>query len=958
MIKKQRLYFLACAGILLGLAAGALGQSAAELLDQAIYAEETEGDLDKAVRLYEQVIATGGGDDVYVARALYRKGMCHLKAGQSELAEETLAKLLDDFAGQEQIIARARQVMAGFRMVDPARLMPPDTVAYAEIGSPGRQLERLLGILSGTPLENQLTMMMEQRAEAIPEGLPAGSPPMILARLLNPSMINEFKKIQGLAAGAQQPLIPGETPILVVLYPGESDALKGILHALIGGALRPAGEVAGLRVYGAEGAAFAAYNEDVILVSNMMDILRFAASQYQNHHPAASLADSQDFFSRVPMADRRDRLLTAWVDADGIYDRLTSMMGDDIPPQLLAMNAVGGLEDLKEIHLTGGLEEDGIRVGVEAEFAEGHHAMIYDLIRTPNGLGADLQGVPDNAAAVLSFRLGDATAAAVAALRQPLRRWTGLDLGRELFANIEQVAVSIVPPEDPRTFDPAGVIAVAITSQQPAHSRALIHGLFSPLDHILSGGGTPLGAAMPDRESVSYLVGESGGRPQHLHVGLQGRTTLISLNPALVRAAQPGPLSGIHAAMRALPPTTSKALAINAGGLIRTQAAMMRRGNWDPDSSTQQVNQLAELLSGTHLILHTEEEENRLAIHADLGPIAGLNQVLGLVLNARGARAVTSVSGVRDAHPMVKLDHAGGTARLEWTPQGQAAGTVVRFGPSKDELGVLAEVSPSTTTAVAEGLKPDTTYYWQVERRSEDGAVTPGEVWSFDTAGMKAHYTFDAVEDETMIRDRTRHGHHGIAGGGARVLPELQGRTGVLDLNGVSSYVEIPRSVGHDFTIALWVRTDHEGNHGSDWWQGRGLVDGEMVGTFNDFGTSVLDGRFVFGTGEPGPAYESETSVWSEKRIDDGVWHQVVAVRVAETGEQTVYVDGKRSGTVTGSIGPKSDPPGLRIGSILSGVEGTYFEGQIDEVRLYNYPLDAEAVEALYRETAQRSTGT
>ena len=76
---------------------------------------------------------------------------------------------------------------------------------------------------------------------------------------------------------------------------------------------------------------------------------------------------------------------------------------------------------------------------------------------TPNWSGADLQGVPANAAAVLSLRIGDAPETAAEALALPLRRWTGLDLGRELFSNIDQLALSIVPPKDAQAFDKPAV---------------------------------------------------------------------------------------------------------------------------------------------------------------------------------------------------------------------------------------------------------------------------------------------------------------------------------------------------------------------------------------------------------------------------------------------------------------------------------------------------------------------
>jgi hypothetical protein len=942
--------------LVLGLAVGALGQSAATLLEDAIYAEETEGDLDKALRLYDQVIALGGGDDVYRARALYRKGMCHLKAGREDLAEEALGRLLTEFADQEQVISRAREVMAGIRVLDPALMMPPDMLAYAEIGSPGIQIEMLLAMLRGTPLENPLEMMMAGHLDET-EGMPMNSAPVVLARLLNPSMVSEFKKIQGLAVGVQG---IGQPPqFLAVLYPGQSDALKGILQALIGTVMKPAGEVAGLTLYRAENPFAAAVGEHVMLMSPSMDLLRFAASQYQNHHPAASLADSTEFFTRVPNATRRRQLLTAWVDADGIYEHVTRQMGDQVPPQILALNAIGGLGDVQELHAIGSLQPEGLQIRVEAQLAENHRSLVYDLVRTPSWAGGAPQGIPAAAAAVLCLRIGDGGAAA--ALQEPLRRLTGLDVGRELFANLDQVALSIVPPTPGQTLNPmlgpTQIAALSLTSRKPEQTRALLHKLLSPVDQVVTGGREPAAAFPAGPEPVAYTVGRHWGtvggprgQPLEVLVGTRGNATILSMNPALLDASAP---MGAPTALQALPPATSKALMVNLGGLLRMRLAMSQLDQNFP-AVAQTVTELIDILEKSNLLLHTEEEDNRLAVQLDVGPIPDLSRVFPLIMQIRGEPIG---GGGHALNPTATFDRDTGSATLQWNPRPQAANHVVLFGPSRDQLEQIAELSRPAAQTTVENLEPDRTYYWQIIEKWDESTFVPGEILSFETAGLMAHYTFD--NKDAIGHDSSQHGNHGTPHGAARLLAESHGRIGVLACDGASAFVEIPRSVAEDFTIALWVRTTHPGNPGNDpsnpgndWWQGRGLVDGELAGTFNDFGTSVMDGKFVFGTGEPGPAFESETSVWSASRIDDGNWHHLAAVREANTGKQTVYVDGREEGAVTGSTGPKADPQRLRIGAIQTGEPDQFFEGELDDVRLYNYSLTPEEIRTLAEPTA------
>ena len=160
-----------------------------------------------------------------------------------------------------------------------------------------------------------------------------------------------------------------------------------------------------------------------------------------------------------------------------------------------------------------------------------------------------------------------------------------------------------------------------------------------------------------------------------------------------------------------------------------------------------------------------------------------------------------------------------------------------------------------------------------------------------------------------------------------------------LWLNGIDEAVSIPRSIDNSFTIELWVKTTSTGGTGG-WWEGIGLVDGEMSGSVNDFGTVVRGSKFGFGVGNPDVTISSTTD------INDNEWHYCVATRDRSNGEMKVYVDGELEATAIGSAGAKADSTELRIGGIQTG--GNFLAGQIDEVKLYNYPLTDLTVAAQY----------
>ncbi len=92
-------------------------------------------------------------------------------------------------------------------------------------------------------------------------------------------------------------------------------------------------------------------------------------------------------------------------------------------------------------------------------------------------------------------------------------------------------------------------------------------------------------------------------------------------------------------------------------------------------------------------------------------------------------------------------------------------------------------------------------------------------------------------------------------GGAVTVVDDAQ-RHGVAQFDGRSD-IAFANPVHGAFTIACWLRTtqdqvvpaadaDHAG-----WYQGIGLIDGEVDGIVSDFGLSLIEGRCAFGSGAP-----------------------------------------------------------------------------------------------------------
>ena len=93
------------------LAASATAQPASDLLQSGIYAQETRGDLDAAIRFYRQVLSSGAGLRLYAAQAQYRIGVCLLRKGDVAGATQAFEAVIKDYPGERELVARARESM-------------------------------------------------------------------------------------------------------------------------------------------------------------------------------------------------------------------------------------------------------------------------------------------------------------------------------------------------------------------------------------------------------------------------------------------------------------------------------------------------------------------------------------------------------------------------------------------------------------------------------------------------------------------------------------------------------------------------------------------------------------------------------------------------------------------------------------------------------------------------------
>ena len=250
-------------------------------------------------------------------------------------------------------------------------------------------------------------------------------------------------------------------------------------------------------------------------------------------------------------------------------------------------------------------------------------------------------------------------------------------------------------------------------------------------------------------------------------------------------------------------------------------------------------------------------------------------------------------------------------------------------------------------------LEKGTTYYWRVDQF--DGIENhKGDVWSFTTVPVIAvsdpsllgWWKLDEGEGTTAV-DWSGHDGHGSFVGEPQWVDGYQGSA--LEFDGgefVNCGDNAATGVTVDFTLAAWVKMN-PGNAG----QYLGIAGKlDNVGGYHGFGlvrhntTNLF--RLWVSDGDTGGINGMASS---DVTYTDTDWHHVTGVREGQIN--MLYVDGVRqaAGNATDFV---PSPDFFHIGRQYSHLDDRYFDGKIDDVRVYNKALtDAEIADVMLGDT-------
>lgn len=94
------------------------GENVSTLFEEGIYAEETKGDLDEAITIYQKILDKNEGNRTSIAKVYYRLGTCYLKTGDDAKAVAMFKELLTRFPDQKQIASEAKSQLVKLNAFD------------------------------------------------------------------------------------------------------------------------------------------------------------------------------------------------------------------------------------------------------------------------------------------------------------------------------------------------------------------------------------------------------------------------------------------------------------------------------------------------------------------------------------------------------------------------------------------------------------------------------------------------------------------------------------------------------------------------------------------------------------------------------------------------------------------------------------------------------------------------
>ena len=227
---------------------------------------------------------------------------------------------------------------------------------------------------------------------------------------------------------------------------------------------------------------------------------------------------------------------------------------------------------------------------------------------------------------------------------------------------------------------------------------------------------------------------------------------------------------------------------------------------------------------------------------------------------------------------------------------------------------------------------------WVFIETSTSGTLDRSAYLVFDD-DLVGNWDFENVSGSTVYDNTDYENNGNLTNGAVQTLTGKRGAAAIFD--GDDDHVIIPDQsefdVGANFSVEAWVK---EGNHSNGWAQ---IVNRDADLGFNlQHDTDNSDFELAVNT-DLGRNYTYEEPVGG---LYEDVWYHVVGTYDNESIR--VYIDGNLRATENLTSNPATSNEPIYIGTRGENPLDRFFNGTIDEVRLWNRTLSLSEIQASY----------
>ncbi len=302
--------------------------------------------------------------------------------------------------------------------------------------------------------------------------------------------------------------------------------------------------------------------------------------------------------------------------------------------------------------------------------------------------------------------------------------------------------------------------------------------------------------------------------------------------------------------------------------------------------------------------------------------------------------------------PTINESFVSFTTKLEWEPGLNSDYHEVYFGTQNPPPFVK---SVSENFYNPGNLSYNTKYYWRIDEVNSNGK-TVGDTWYFITKKnlspqVIAYWKFD--EGKNFIVNDFMQFH---VNGTAYLMDENSWTEGINNMallfDGVDDYVEIPHHGAIDFStesfsISCWFKLNDMKETSMYLVHKSSFVKDQLSKKSGKwYGIEIKNNELRFSIDDDTNKTTAKLTNLSDY-LSDG-WNNVIGVRDAQNGKVRLFLNGIVADEVDDITGDISERENMFVGNCSD--KNSPFSGALDELKIFNYAIEKEEAEQIYRQ--------